>query len=87
LTALDALADCLAWLEHGASLDECLERHPEHQEELGELLALVGLIQRSAPEVEPDAEAKDRMAAQLRRLTEPAVETSTTEGTEREIRE
>ena len=65
----DLLAECLTAIDEGATLDECLARHPEWGDELEPLLR-TALRMREAPTVVPSArfreDARDQMALLIR---------------------
>jgi hypothetical protein len=59
----EVLARCLADIEQGAAIDECLARYPDYADELKPLLQLVTqLSPRPRPEMSPAAFARGRVA-------------------------
>jgi hypothetical protein len=60
-----ALADCLEAIEQtGATLEDCLTRHPEQQAALSELLPVAALL-RSAPAIVPSLDFRANARAHL----------------------
>jgi hypothetical protein len=75
----ETLADTLDELENGASLEECLARHPDQAEQLRPLLEAAQRMQRTARSVRPSpvfkARARSRLTAHMQthpRAAQPA---------------
>lgn len=59
---VDALADCLEAMRMGKTeLDECLERHHAHREELVALLDLARQIPRLPADIAPSPALRERV--------------------------
>ncbi len=67
----DALQECLLELEAGATVDECVARYPEYEDELRVLLETAGTI-REAPRVAPSLKFKQETRQRLLKLRPPA---------------
>ena len=53
ITLSHALADCLDSIQEGESLKACLNRYPEHREQLGPLLEIAQTLHRGEYQEEP----------------------------------
>lgn len=60
------LADCLqAFLEGKETLEACIERHPEHRDELAALFLVVRSLPRLPEEAEPSPDWRQRTRTTL----------------------
>jgi hypothetical protein len=61
-----ALADCLEALERNSgSLEACIAKYPDYQEELGVLLRLAATLKRAPAEAEPRGGFLDDLRSKL----------------------
>jgi len=67
---VQALADCLEALRHGADLDLALESYPEYRSQLKALLEVASLIRPLAEDVAPSSATREDIRARLLELPE-----------------
>lgn len=62
---LDALEQCIRWLHEGKSVSECLKQYPSLARELGPLLEVGAVVQRSQVRSRELLAARERVRARL----------------------
>jgi hypothetical protein len=81
----DALEHCLRDLEAGATVDECVARYPEFEDELRPLLQTVATL-RAAPHIAPSLKFKQATRQRILNLQPPATSDFAPDGRVRERR-